>query len=281
MRTAFIAITAAAALAGGCQQDKENPAWNKDGARASAAPSGDVEARLAKLEKRIERIADALRPHIQPSLDTKPTYAIPVEKNDPIIGNKDAKVTIVEAYEFLCPYCAMVAPTMEQILKEYPNDVRIVPKVLLIHGQPAIPSSLAMCAAGRQNKAGEMQQALWATIWANPQQPDHSKASPEGVEATAMSIGLNMEQFKADMGGECTAWLQSSGETLQKFGTNSTPSFYVNGKFVQARDPGVFKKMIDAEIKAVDKSGMKGAEYYEKEVVGKGTKEAVVISPLD
>lgn len=288
MRTAIFVFTAAA-LVGGCQQDKDDPAWSKDQGGATAAPaaaggraSGDVEARLAKLEARIERMADALRPHIRPSLDPKPTYAVPVDKHDPIIGAKDAKVTIIEAYEFLCPYCAMVAPTVDQLLKEYPNDVRVVPKVLLIHGAPAVPSSLAMCAAQKQGKAAEMQKALWDTIWADPNKPDHAKATAEGVVATAASIGLDQAKFKADLEGtDCRTWLQESGETLQKFGTNSTPSFYVNGKFIQERDPAVFKKMIEAEIKAVNASGIPAAEYYDKVVVGKGAKEAVIISPLD
>ena len=149
-------VVGAAALAAGCQQDK--PQWSGKGAAerpmgSIPAASGDVEARLARVEKKLDKITGFLKQAVRPELDTKPTYAVPVDPLDPIIGPKDAKVTIVEAYEFLCPYCNMIAPTMEKIVEAYPNDVRVVPKYLVIHGPPALPSGLAMCAAGKQGKA--------------------------------------------------------------------------------------------------------------------------------
>ena len=288
MRTALLFTITAAALAVGCQQDKQSPGWSKDGAAerpgasASAPIPKDVEGRLARLEKKIDKITGFLKQAVRPELDTKQTYAVPVETNDPIIGAKDAKVTIIEAYEFLCPYCSMIAPTMEQLLAEYPNDVRIVVKYMVIHGPPAHPSGLAMCAAGRQGKAAEMQKAMWNTIWPAPGQPAvKEKATAEGVAETAASVGLNVEQFKADMNGECQAWLAQSGRTLQQFGAGGTPSFYINGKFVPAGDISAFKKIIDSEIKAVNDSGIPAGQYYDKVVIAKGAKEAVMVSPFD
>lgn len=287
MRTAFLFTITAAALAVGCQQDKKDPSWAKSGPGASAPAEqparGDLEGRIARLEKKLDKITGFLKQAVRPELDTKQTYAVPIEPNDPVIGAKDAKVTIVEAYEFLCPYCSMVAPTMDQLLSEYPNDVRIVPKYMVIHGPPALPPGLAMCAAGRQGKAHEMQKALWTSIWPAPGQPSlKEKATPEAIEQTAAAAGLNVEQFKADMNGkECQDWLAQSGRTLQQFGAGGTPSFYINGKFVQAGDVGAFKKVIDAEIKAVNDSGIPAGQYYDKVVLAKGQKEAVMISPFD
>lgn len=288
MRTALLFTITAAALAVGCQQDKKDPDWSKNsggpGASAASAPiPKDVEGRLARLEKKIDKITGFLKQAVRPELDTKQTYAVPIEPNDPVIGAKDAKVTIVEAYEFLCPYCSMVAPTMEQLLAEYPNDVRIVPKYMVIHGPPALPPGLAMCAAGRQGKAAEMQKALWNTIWPAAGQPSVKEAATaEAIATTAAGLGLNVDQFKTDMNGaECQTWLQQSGQTLQKFGAGGTPAFYINGKFVQAGDAGAFKRVIDAEIKAVNESGIPAGQYYDKVVIGKGKPEAVMISPFD
>jgi hypothetical protein len=80
---------------------------------------------------------------------------------------------------------------------------------------------------------------------------------------------------------ECQAWLQQSGRTLQQFGAGGTPSFYINGKFVPAGDLASFKKVVDAEIKAVNDSGIPAGQYYDKVVLAKGKKEAVMISPFD
>ena len=75
--------------------------------------------------------------------------------------------------------------------------------------------------------------------------------------------------------------LSRSSQTLEKFGTSGTPSFYVNGRFAGGQDFAAFKKMIDEEIKKADASGVKPADYYDKVVVGKGEQQAKMISPFD
>lgn len=283
MRSIVLAISAVA-LAAGCEEQK--PDWSgRAESQGGAARSGDIEARLARVERQLDKITGFLKQAVRPELDTKQVYGVPVEPHDPVIGPADAKVTIVEAYEFLCPYCNMVAPTMEKLLENYPEEVRIVPKYMLIHGPPAAPSGLAMCAAGKQGKAREMQKALWEGIWPSPQQPDREAASEAGVMAIAGKLGLDAAKFQADMNGpECTQWLTESQETLQKFGATGTPSFYVNGRFVGGQNYEAFKRIVDEEIKKADAAiarGVSPADYYQKEIVGKGAAEAVMISPFD
>jgi protein-disulfide isomerase len=287
IRSIVLALSAVTLL-GACEEQK--PGWSGRAPEGQAetparAASGDVEERLARIERRLDKITGFLRQAVRPELDPSPTYGIPVEPHDPVIGPPDAKVTIVEAYEFLCPYCNMVAPTMEKILETYPKEVRIVPKYMLIHGPPAAPSGLAMCAAGKQGKAREMQQALWEAIWPSPQTPDRDKATAESMVAIAGSLGLDTAKFKADLDGpECTEWLTQSQQTLQKFGASGTPAFYVNGRFVGGQSYEGFKKLIDEEIAKADAAiarGVKPGEYYQKEIIGKGEPQAKMISPFD
>ena len=47
---------------------------------------------------------------------------------------------------------AMVAPTVDQLLAEYPKDVRVVAKYFVIYGEPAMPSGQGACAAQKQGK---------------------------------------------------------------------------------------------------------------------------------
>ena len=54
---------------------------------------------------------------------------VPVGKA-PTKGPENAKVTVVEFSDFECPYCKRGADTVEQILKAYPNDVRVAFKNL-------------------------------------------------------------------------------------------------------------------------------------------------------
>ena len=75
MRKVLLSITAAA-LVVGCQQDKKDPAWNRDGNKAEApAPGatparGDADARIARLEKKLDKISAFLKQAVPPELDT-------------------------------------------------------------------------------------------------------------------------------------------------------------------------------------------------------------------
>ena len=53
-------------------------------------------------------------------------YKVPVGNNTPTRGDERAKVTIIEWSDFQCPFCSRVEPTVDQILKTYGRDVRVV-----------------------------------------------------------------------------------------------------------------------------------------------------------
>src|SRR5262249_2665867 len=71
----------------------------------------------------------------------------------PVKGPKDAKVTIVTWSDFQCPFCSRVEPTITQVMKEYPNDVRVAFKQLPLpfhnNAHPAAEAALAAKAQGK------------------------------------------------------------------------------------------------------------------------------------
>src|SRR5690242_5552247 len=50
--------------------------------------------------------------------DRAKTYAVPID-GDPVDGPADAKVTLVKAYDYACPYCEKVRDTMDDLRKKY------------------------------------------------------------------------------------------------------------------------------------------------------------------
>src|SRR5438477_11111269 len=101
-------------------------------------PSGSVESRLARVEHRLDKVITLLEQNLPPDPpDSNTVYSVPISPSDPVEGPADAKVTVVEAFEFLCPYCYLVNPTVAKILEKYPRDVRVASKYLLIHGEKA------------------------------------------------------------------------------------------------------------------------------------------------
>lgn len=74
--------------------------------------------------------------------------------NAPSKGAKDAKVTIIEYSDFECPFCQRAFTTVEEVLKAYPNDVKLVYKHLPLtsihpNAQPAAEASLCALDQGK------------------------------------------------------------------------------------------------------------------------------------
>lgn len=238
----------------------------------------DAEARMARMEKRLDKIEEILSKALgAPQADPTAVYSVPIDPLDPIEGPADAKVTIVEGYEFACPYCLEAHPIMEALLAEFPKDVRVVTKYLVVH-QPAIPSGLAVCAANKQGKYTEMKRMLWQKAWGPDGRPIMDQLGPEAMEANAAALALDLERFRADMSSqECRGWLEKSSEVLNAVGQSGTPGFYVNGRALGGLVPlEGMKQIVAEELAKADKAiagGVKQSDYYQVAVVDKGLKK--------
>jgi protein-disulfide isomerase len=234
----------------------------------------DRDERLARVEHRLDKVIATLdRALGPPEPDPASTYAVPINEQDPIEGPRDAKVTIVEGYEFLCPYCYLVNPLVEQIRAKYPNDVRVVSKYMVIHGAPAATAGTYACAAAKQGKFTEMKTALWDRLWkmdnGRPQaQPDQAA----NLDAVATSLGLDRDRLAKDLEG-CQQWLQSGQRELAAVGINATPAFFVNGRPLRERSFAAFDELVSKELAKASSGGVAAADYYEREIVGKGLKQ--------
>jgi len=69
---------------------------------------------------------------------------------DPVKGNPQGAVTLVEFFDARCGYCKRLHPNMEQLLQRE-RDVRVVMKDLPILGPASVTASRALLAAQRQN----------------------------------------------------------------------------------------------------------------------------------
>jgi protein-disulfide isomerase len=255
--------------------------------------SGDVETRLRRLEDNYAKYAEALdflgkvyaqqkaQEDQQARMEHDPDAMFAVDVTDDVKlgavdGSASAGVTIVKAFDFACPYCQRVSDTLDELVKDYGGKVRVVYKNLVVHPQVATDAHLASCAAAKQGKYKEYKNAIWEKGYLPyTKTRDPSTLAEANLMTIASGIGLNADKLKADMRGEdCKNILQGDQAELQKFQVNSTPTFFINGKHIGgALDKGRFKMIIDQELEKVNKSGVSGAEYYAKVVMGKGEKQ--------
>ena len=180
--------------------------------------------------------------------DANKIYNIPLPKNAPTKGAKNAKVVIQEFSDFQCPFCGRVNPTIAQVMKEYGNKVKIVwrdyPLPFHKDAQPAAQ-------AAREVFVQKGDKAFWAyhdLLFQN-----QKALSRPNLEKYAEQVGgINMKAFKAALdSGKHKAAVDADIAAVAKAGARiGTPSFFINGKLLQGAQPfPAFKAAIDAALK--------------------------------
>ncbi len=189
-------------------------------------------------------------------------FKVPVG-NGAATGPAGAKVTIIEFSDYQCPFCSRVEPTIDQIKRTYPKDVRVVFKHNPLPFHPnAGPAARAAMAAREQGI-----DKFWAfhrKLFENQQQLDDAH-----YEQFAREIGLNVDQFNQNRTAnqaKYEAQIQADQAEAAKFGARGTPAFFINGRLLSGAVPfDNFQKIIDEEIVAADKAlraGVRPEQLY-------------------
>ena len=236
----------------------------------------DLQEKLDKLEKKTPPLPSYARPS-RPAPDPAKVYSVPVD-GDPFDGPADAYVTIVEAYEYACPYCEKVRHTIDELKKKYGKDLRVVYKQLVVHPQTATAPALAICAAAKQQKFAKLDALLWEEGYKQRKFDANlcweSSAGCPLIDTWARRAGMSVSKMHDDMKGGCNAWLRGNADMLKKLGAMATPTFFINGRYVSGAQPiDNFARVIDEELdkaKARVAQGTPKSQYYAKAVVEEG-----------
>ena len=196
-----------------------------------------AQARAMLVEELKAKSGHAVRVSLEP-----PRYTVPTAASDPVRGNASAPVTIIEFSDFQCPFCARVNPTLDRVRQTYGDRVKIVFKDYPLPNHPQAPKAAeaARC-AGEQGKFWEMHDAMFA---------NQRALEVPSLKQTARAIGLNGAAFDSCLdSAKYEATVRSGSELGDKFGVNSTPTLYVNGRPIVGAMPFEnFKQIIDEEL---------------------------------
>ena len=190
--------------------------------------------------------------------DPEVNYRITVDGR-PTLGPDDALVTLVEFSDFQCPYCSRLRPVIDTLLERNP-DVRIVFRNLPLpnHGRARMAARAAL-AADRQGKFWEMHDEFFARQGELPEM-DFAELADQ--------LGLDVEQFASDLADPALVQSVEEDEKLAKhFNVNSTPSMFVNGRYMRGAQPvSAYQDVIDeerAKAQALVDAGTPRAEVYD------------------
>jgi protein-disulfide isomerase len=143
----------------------------------------------------------------------------------PIRGAATAPVVLVEYADYECPYCQMVQPALDKVLNEYKGKVAFAFKdvPLPMHAN-AIKAAEATRCAEAQGKFWEYHDLLFST----------KMVELAKLKEHARSLNLDGAAFDKclDTGAKSEA-IKTALSEAQDLGLNSTPSFFVNGRFTQ------------------------------------------------
>jgi protein-disulfide isomerase len=136
----------------------------------------------------------------------------------PVLGNPDGDVTIVEFFDYRCPYCRQVANLAVETAKADGN-VRVVYKEYPILGPESEFASRAAIAAAMQGRYAEFHKALMNDV---------QTVNQDSVMRLAEMMDLDVAQLKEDMrSDEVSETIQRTRQLGQQLQINGTPAFIV------------------------------------------------------
>lgn len=214
----------------------------------TASPSADIQTVirdyiLAHPEVLIELLQSAKRRQEERQKEAAQTYIKDHKKelqddpDSPVLGNPQGDVTIVEFFDYRCPYCRQVDPLLRKLTEDDPK-VRIVQKQLPILGPTSILAARAALAAKKQGKQPQLHDAL-ITL-----KPDFDEAK---ILTTAQSLGLDTAKLKADMASpDVEAEIVRSERLAKDLHLSGTPAFVVGSVLLPgATNLETLKSMVD------------------------------------
>ena len=163
--------------------------------------------------------------------------------NDPSVGPKDAKVIIVAFSDFTCSACRQAFPVIEQLRKDYSDQVRFV-----YRDMPNTfdrPESLSVAMAGQcaheQGKFWKMHDKIFSGA---------ELITEADLKTYAIQIGLNSMQFGACLqSGKYIEEIENDLEQGIAAGVEATPTFFINGVRIEgALSLDVFQTIIVAGL---------------------------------
>lgn len=161
------------------------------------------------------------------------------DSNAPVLGNPSGDVTIVEFFDYNCPFCRRVKPEISELMQRDQN-VRLVYREWPILGPGSVYAARAALASREQGKYEEFHWALMAL---------DGRADEPTVLKTAKSIGLDIEKLQENMNApEIESHIALSMELADGLNITGTPTFII-GKSIA---PGLVQA--DRLIEMVDQA---------------------------
>lgn len=190
---------------------------------------------------------------LQPQVRAEPARTDALSENSilrdpdiPVLGNAKGDITIVEYFDYQCPFCKKVNPELTKIVREDGN-IRLVFKDWPVFGDTSVYAAKLALAAKYQNKYAEAHESLISM---------KERLSEESVQSVLAKAGIDVERAKSDLAANqksIDAILARNHKQAIALNFQGTPAFIIGHfRIPGALDAATFKQAI-AEARAVAK----------------------------
>ena len=151
-----------------------------------------------------------------------------------VAGNPDGDVSVVEFFDYNCPYCRRSLPVVLKLINE-DAKVRLVLKELPILSDDSVAAAKLALAANKQGKYFEMHQKLFA---------EPGKADKEKALRVAKELGLDVDQLQKDAEEpDIKKALNEAKDLAQKLDLKGTPLFLIGDRIISGAPDDLFDQL--------------------------------------
>jgi protein-disulfide isomerase len=141
----------------------------------------------------------------------------------PIGGNPSGDVTLVEFFDYRCPYCKQVEPALESLLRQ-DAQLRMVYKEFPVLGPSSVTAAKAALAAQKQGKFAAFHRAMMAL---------KGQIDDAAVFNVAATVGLDVDRLKRDMKApQIDQLLKANFALADDLDIQGTPGFVIGDQIV-------------------------------------------------
>jgi len=203
------------------------------------------------LQKNPEALLDALQAaedKVKGEAHDKASTALVARRHEvfddpdtPVAGNPQGNASLVEFFDYRCPYCKQVEPSLEALLTA-DRQLRFVYKEFPVLGPESVTAAKAALASRKQDKYDDMHHGLMAL---------KGQIDDSAVFRVAGSVGLDVERLKRDMAApDIDRILKANINLAEALDIRGTPGFVIGNEIVPgAISLEALKQLIDTARK--------------------------------
>ena len=163
-------------------------------------------------QQRNDNASNLIREYSSELTDTKDTV---------VIGNPDGDITIVEFFDYNCPYCKTAAKDLQDLISTDEN-IKFIPREWPILNNNSVIAAKAALASIAQGKYKEFHWRLMK----------EGSLSDKKIFEIAKSLQIDIPSLKKNMESEFVInHIAKSTALARRIGFSGTPLFIIEGKF--------------------------------------------------